>query len=254
MGDGNKNIKVCYNSAKSSQLGWYSENEKVIDVASGEGFTGRVVGLTDFGSVRGNSAQYTVILKVTRSKGSNFYIAYNRREGMNADTREAGNQVTVTAARDGQQSWLLAKMDVGDSREFVNFDTGLDLVVNVTSSGTSGDIDFVNVEVETRASAPTTTPTSVPTTTPTSVPTTTPTPTMSPTDLPRGDARLDVVSMATLGGVGVAGVALVGAAMLKRRGRNALQGKHGFGTDVTTSPQQMAIANPRFGTIAGIDL
>lgn len=108
---------MCFNSAKSWQLGWYSD--KTVTVApAGSGWSGRVYGISDYGI----STATTVLVKIDTTTDTDYYISFNRAAGINSGTVEAGNQIVVhTTAGEGDlsqgyvESELEAKLSQGGS-------------------------------------------------------------------------------------------------------------------------------------------
>jgi len=82
----------CFNGAKSWQLGWYTDSYYSFNPTLTY-FKRGIVGISDY-STRGGSHSHTVIELVGSS--TNFYVAFNRKSGMNSQTLEGGDQVLVT--------------------------------------------------------------------------------------------------------------------------------------------------------------
>ena len=132
---------MCFNSAKSFQSAWYPT--KIITPASEDcgGFDGRVYGLSDFGILGG---QGTTIIKINNSKSGqiDYFLNYNKQDGVNSGTREGGNQVMITSTQlEGtgySESELLAKLSVGERYTIANFEgTRNSLTVTFESMDTS---------------------------------------------------------------------------------------------------------------------
>lgn len=85
--------KMCFNSAKSWQLGWYSDKTAVFDPMAIPSWTGDLVGIANYDIAASNP----VILKIESTTKIDYYISFNRQSGMNIETQEAGNQVLVTS-------------------------------------------------------------------------------------------------------------------------------------------------------------
>mmetsp|Transcript_27773 Transcript_27773/g.60900 ORF Transcript_27773/g.60900 Transcript_27773/m.60900 type:complete len:132 (+) Transcript_27773:262-657(+) len=105
---------MCFNAAKSWQLGWYSDKTVTVAPAPADnGWSGRVYGISDYGS----SAATTVLVKIDTTSDTDYYISFNRAAGVNIDTVEAENQVVIqTTAGEGdlnngyEESELEAKL------------------------------------------------------------------------------------------------------------------------------------------------
>ena len=101
---------MCFNGAKLWQFGWFSNRHKSIDASSG-GYTGELRSMLDNPDIDGPP----VVIKVDNGD-QDYFIVFNRKSGFNSGTVEAGNQVTVTKAGNGNsymESNLLAKLGNG---------------------------------------------------------------------------------------------------------------------------------------------
>jgi len=85
---------MCFNPAKNYQLGWY--DDKVVDYnpLTHEDAVRTVVvnGVSDYDS---NSNGNIVVRLEMPDKTQDFYIGFNRKTGINRDTKEDGDQITV---------------------------------------------------------------------------------------------------------------------------------------------------------------
>lgn len=183
---------MCYNAAKSWQLGWYDSNKISIDPRQGS-WTGTIVGVADFAN---NPAGYPVVVRIATGNQFVQFIAFNRAIGVNSDNVQADNKVTVVeAGAYGEayyQSWLKATLTSGEVYTMTNWaDSRQDLTVTVHAinidTGSAAGYAQVTVCLGPCVSpAPTTSPTNSPTSTPTIAPTPVPTrgPTAAPTPVP----------------------------------------------------------------------
>eukprot|EP00546_Thalassionema_frauenfeldii_P004699 CAMPEP_0178923094 /NCGR_PEP_ID=MMETSP0786-20121207/16525_1 /TAXON_ID=186022 /ORGANISM="Thalassionema frauenfeldii, Strain CCMP 1798" /LENGTH=1178 /DNA_ID=CAMNT_0020597545 /DNA_START=131 /DNA_END=3664 /DNA_ORIENTATION=- len=90
---------MCFNGAKSWQLGWY--REKAIEINNLNDISRRSVYLSFFGEypkVPSHSVDDCVLLKV-----GDYHLIYNLAKGINVGTQEFRNQVTVTYMRSSRQ-------------------------------------------------------------------------------------------------------------------------------------------------------
>lgn len=79
------------NIAKNFQLGWYSD--RTTSLTKGNiNWEGNLKGLADYGD---NSVSGEVIIHILDGSESNCYVSFNRQDGINSGTVEAGNQVLV---------------------------------------------------------------------------------------------------------------------------------------------------------------
>jgi len=180
--------KMCYNAAKSFQLGWF--RDKSSSYTPGEpGWvddrTFNVASIVDY-----DTTNYDVTVELVQpAKESNFYISFNAGKEFNSGVREGRDQVLVFEKKwiDGNDSWRVADLSAGESFTISDFNGApgdkLTITVNSINLGTSEAIVRVRLE---RAIPPTPLPTRHPTPSPTLYPTIAPThnPTDSPTDVP----------------------------------------------------------------------
>ncbi len=118
MGNGifTDDAKLCYNPAKSWQLGWYSLRRKLLDFTQEGKFTGQLIGVNDY---KHSSAEGKYVNIKIEHPGSNkeIYVGFNLATGINSETPEAPNLVTVQAQASNGHSWLLAKLDSGNNHQ-----------------------------------------------------------------------------------------------------------------------------------------
>ena len=84
---------MCFNAAKSWQLGWYTDRHAEFQPELGHTQVYTMVGVSEYSN---SSDSYAVIVKLSSSSNIGYYIGYNRRSGINSDTGEASNQVALT--------------------------------------------------------------------------------------------------------------------------------------------------------------
>lgn len=138
------NQKMCYNPAKSWQLGWYSLRRQVLDFSSRGGFRGSLIGINDYQ----NSASFgkNVHLKVLGGTET-LYIGFNLQAGINADTQEGFNQVTVQAQNTTGVSRLRAKLSAGGQYIASRYLNGKDLFIQVNTINLSSNPPYAEVLV-----------------------------------------------------------------------------------------------------------
>ena len=109
--------KMCFNGAKSWELGWYSDGHLSINVnglTDWEHYSIDLTGVANFD----RRLNQTVIIQITgTSNDVDYYIAFNRKIGFNSGTREGGDQVLITsrqARQNSVDSTLEALMIAGD--------------------------------------------------------------------------------------------------------------------------------------------
>jgi hypothetical protein len=110
--------KMCFNAAKSWQLGWYTKRHATVDI-SNPSYIGKLASIVDDPDEIG----HPMLIKLVSLDGNDCYINFNLKAGVNAETEEGGNQVLVTEAGSGySDSDLKAKLDAGESYDIANFD------------------------------------------------------------------------------------------------------------------------------------
>ena len=170
--------QMCFNAAKSWQLGWYAEKSAEIKPDKNK-MTLNLDAFVDYNSVPSN--EY-VLLKV-----GTMYVIYNKQKGINSETQEFGNQVTITEmATEHDFSHAVGNLISGQKYSFTY--QGATAAIEMCSTENYGGVDkaTVSVYMESDGSGcPTPAPipaTQAPTTAPTLPPT--PEPTMPPTPYP----------------------------------------------------------------------
>ena len=141
---------MCFNAAKNSQLGWYSDKELAIS----QSWTGKVIGLADYDKA---SPEQNVILKIPSKNGKFLFLTYNRKVGINSGTQEAGDKVTVVEGADRETSNLLAKLGSNGTYTIPNFwSSGNELVITVDEIGTDyNNVQYAMVSIENGNQIPT---------------------------------------------------------------------------------------------------
>jgi hypothetical protein len=128
--------KMCFNPARSWQLGWYSDKRIELDMKARGQFSGELIGLTDYGS---NTAGKYVNIKIENGS-TDFFIGFNLAKGINYSTREGRNDVTIQSQQEigYNYSVLLAKLAKNDKYSISKFKGNVDLIIEVN------DLVFTN--------------------------------------------------------------------------------------------------------------
>ena len=162
---GNDDVpKMCYNAAKSWQLGWYQDKHKTVNPLV-TGWEGYMVGIVDYNiAMNGES----VLLQVDTGSSTDYYVNYNRAAGFNSETQEGVDQLMVVTQGSGySQSWLVSKMNPGESYTIANFGgTSSSVTITLVSVNTTGPYNVARVKVL-ATTPPPTPPTPAPTRAPT---------------------------------------------------------------------------------------
>lgn len=183
---------MCFNAVKNWQLEWYADRHVLLNAPFS--WSGNLYGIADYGT--SGSSNKMIVRLVSSTASEDVYVSYNKKTGVNAGTAEGGNQVLIHTKVNGPtefgQSWLLAKLNAGQSSSVMIDGQSVPIVVNTISNGVAS----VSIGVPSTPNPsrnPTKFPTNSPTKLPTDVPTKsplpptdspTPNPTSNPTDIP----------------------------------------------------------------------
>jgi len=182
---------MCYNGAKSWQIGWYNDRKIMLnpktELASNANWGTMVtlVGIADYQNV----ANIPVVLKLETGTDNDYFIAFNRAVGVNADNVEADDEVTVVlAGKNGESvssSDQKATLQVGEQYVINKFGGGgRDCPIKLVSIDKSTSVWKANIQVGSEI-IPTPKPTTSPTTkSPTKRPVTASPTTKAPTSKP----------------------------------------------------------------------
>jgi len=140
MGGGsstNENLQQCFNPQKNFQLGWYEDQVfsiNPLDAQSRREYT--LNGVVDYGR---NQDNLLVLRMKQSSTNKDYYIGYNRATGMNADTGENPDQVTIVLKEYGApdqygQSTKVAALAPGQRVLIGEYD-GSDRTIQVAFTG-----------------------------------------------------------------------------------------------------------------------
>lgn len=139
---GKDDQRMCYNPAKSYQLGWYDDKVKTINPLSrdpDEGIGESAVGVFTMNGVSDyekNDSALIVLRLAQNTTGKDYFVGYNRKDGINADTPVDGDKITIVRKEEGLPdefgaSTKVASLDPGEFHIITNFDeTGRDVKVS----------------------------------------------------------------------------------------------------------------------------
>jgi len=131
---------MCYNGAKTYQLGWRPS----LDCDAGTDFSGS---LTSFVDYDGSVGQVCIIKVVTAELF--YFIHYNRKVGSNSQTMEYGDKVMITTTGTSGayldlQSWVVSALDSDGSFDVQN-GGGADIDMTISVGNISGGTAEVGV-------------------------------------------------------------------------------------------------------------
>lgn len=128
--------KMCFNAAKSWQLGWYDDKADEVKPEAGA-FTGRIVAFVDYESTSDN-----VLYKVGTK-----YIIYNKAKGPNSQTMEFANSLTITDMPfEGDYSDAVASLN-SNGATYVFDHAGAKAVIEYCNNNNSGGVDGVKISI-----------------------------------------------------------------------------------------------------------
>jgi len=124
---------MCYNPQKSYQLGWYKDKVKTINPLDTQGEREfKICGVADYEDDQDDSL---VVLRLKQSTfGQDYYIGFNSDRGINKDTLEDNNLLTIVFKNSGgpdqySQSTKVASLALGQRHVIENFDGDRDIQV-----------------------------------------------------------------------------------------------------------------------------
>lgn len=149
--------KLCYNPQKNYQLGWYENKVDTINPLDGiktRAYT--LNGVSDY--KKNNDALVSLRLKQVSIKEKDYYIGYNRADGINKDTREHANMVTINrkevgAADEYGQSTKIAALNPGERYVIEDFDNKKDVTIEFIGL-LNGDARIMVLEGDKQADPP----------------------------------------------------------------------------------------------------
>jgi len=114
--------RMCFNAAKSYQLGWYSDKVLTVNPLTSVWTVLTLGSIVDY-----PTSLNPVILKIDNPHSTlDYYMTFNSQTGINSETVEGGDMVMlVEQENEGisyAQSWLLAKLSSGDAYTIQSFD------------------------------------------------------------------------------------------------------------------------------------
>ncbi len=141
---------MCFNFAKSYQLGWYSDKSDVSQPLV-QDWTGSLVGIDDYQNQDLDGSE-KVILTI-QGDSLDYHVGFNRVKGLNANNKEGADDKVLIQSREPGTSFadsqLVAKLDVGDTYEIDNFGGGdRPAIIEVTSIDSDGSLQKANVSVK----------------------------------------------------------------------------------------------------------
>mmetsp|Transcript_40273 Transcript_40273/g.60406 ORF Transcript_40273/g.60406 Transcript_40273/m.60406 type:complete len:604 (-) Transcript_40273:380-2191(-) len=172
---------MCFNAAKSWQLGWYEGTNQLITISTGgvRSYVGQLSGIVNYDHVNNpNRNSNPILIKLNQNQKTNpddYYITFNSKRSFNSETVEGGNQVTIVrASGEGMhyaESDLISKLSAHRSYTITNFDGTTDsATITVNEISVSHSFAEVSICIGDCDPAPTQSPTLAPSQSPTLAP------------------------------------------------------------------------------------
>lgn len=143
--------KMCFNPAKNYQLGWYTDQSLEVNPLAFETPIRRFVlnGVTDY---QANPEGIVVLRLLQTSESRDYYIGYNRKHGINADTFEDGDTITIVRKNFGLpheygNSTKVAALVLGGVHAIENYNGIAGRTVQIKYVGQSADGVDATIEV-----------------------------------------------------------------------------------------------------------
>jgi len=99
-------VSMCFNPAKSWQLGWYSPFYDDVYVTVGQEWEGKLIGVSDY---KNNPNSDKIVLRIETDTPEDYFVGFNRAIGSNSANDLCDNCVTVIKTGNNgeafQQSW-----------------------------------------------------------------------------------------------------------------------------------------------------
>jgi hypothetical protein len=151
--DAGDDTNICFNAPKSHQSGWYSPRDVTLDSSSlsltsstiENPWTADLVGVADYENVSGAE----VITVKLEDATTPYYIGFNRKTGIHADTKGSGmDKVTVSTQDNYGQSWLVAALDAGEVYDIADyFGPGEDARIEVLGYSTDAPVKVAQIAI-----------------------------------------------------------------------------------------------------------
>ena len=139
--------RMCFNAAKSWQLGWYGFRRANLNFSKRGGFRGQLIGVDSYSHPQ-SFGKYVLVRTDGLASQPSVYVGFNYAGGINSDTKEHINQVVVYTQSTWAKSFIVAKLGAGQAYNRANFTgNGRDLVVSVRSISLTATPPVANVDI-----------------------------------------------------------------------------------------------------------
>ncbi|CAJ1961537.1 unnamed protein product [Cylindrotheca closterium] len=158
--------KMCFNAAKSWQLGWYADKTGSATPSGKFQFAGRLGSIVDYPTT---NTRVLIEIKESTSEWA-YYLNYNAAKGFNIGTAEGRNSVLITkkhTGSPGHQSLLLSILQNGGSYSIPDFNGKPGETLKVEVHAMTADEAYISVKLD---GSPTRAPSSSPSNSPSKAP------------------------------------------------------------------------------------
>eukprot|EP00957_Ditylum_brightwellii_P018194 1371120-Ditylum_brightwellii.AAC.1 len=142
---------MCFNPAKNFQLGWYEDQSETFDGLNKPNPV-RLYTLNGVSDYKKNPEGLISLWLDQVNQNEDYYIGFNRHSGMNKETEEDRNRVTIlkkSGSVDGSaNSTKVASLDLGDSYTIVNFDGKRNVEIKYVANRNDRDAMIEVIDVE----------------------------------------------------------------------------------------------------------
>jgi len=123
---------MCFNAAKSWQLGWYQDRNIEISLGGSKEslvWQGKLYGVDDYENIDDISA---LVAKIEISNDEDYYMMYNSKKGINVGTMNFGDKVVIVSSNGIGKSSLQAPLGAYENYRISNFqNTTNNLVIEI---------------------------------------------------------------------------------------------------------------------------
>jgi hypothetical protein len=133
---------MCFNPAKSWQLGWYEAQQISWNPLTQGELLGTLVGVDDFGL----SSTNLVVVQIENGV-KDLFIGYNRAKGVNWDTRMSEDKIVIVEQGKGfRESTQLAQLSAGQEFNVAQY-LGSDFNLVIRFDAVSSNLDEASLQV-----------------------------------------------------------------------------------------------------------
>jgi hypothetical protein len=126
---------LCYDAAKSWQLGWYNDREVTLYPENESSIWGTVKTMVGIANYDQATPDTPVLIKLETGLDNDYFINFNRATGINEQNVEADNEVTIVKANaeTKSQSYLQATLLEDEAHSIDSLGTASGIVVKLLS-------------------------------------------------------------------------------------------------------------------------